>query len=81
MMVQSLSEQIVVRGAEFVSVRLAPEVCSHGLALALPQEVLLSAMRTRDDHERCGHWRARQESSAPDTAGDHKSLRQCAVLS
>jgi hypothetical protein len=47
MMVQSLYEEIVVRGAEFVSVRLAPEAYAHGLALALPQEVLVPAMRTK----------------------------------
>jgi hypothetical protein len=37
-MIQSLYEEIVVRGAEFVSVRLTPEAYAHGLALALPQE-------------------------------------------
>jgi len=47
MMVQSLYEEIVVRGAEFVSVRLTPEAYAHGLALALPQEVLVPAMRTK----------------------------------
>jgi hypothetical protein len=47
MMVQSLSEEIVVRGAEFVSVRLTPEAYPRGLALALPQEVLVPAMRTK----------------------------------
>jgi hypothetical protein len=47
MMVQSLYEEIVVRGAEFVSVRLTPEAYAHGLALVLPQEVLVPAMRTK----------------------------------
>jgi hypothetical protein len=65
MMVQSLYEEIVVRGAEFVSVRLTPEAYVHGLALALPQEVLVPAMRTKGRPRKCGHWRARQELSAP----------------
>jgi hypothetical protein len=47
MMVQSLYKEIVVRGAEFVSVRLTPEAYAHGLAVALPQEVLVPAMRTK----------------------------------
>lgn len=47
MMVQSLYEEIVVRGGECVSVRLTPEAYAHGLALALPQEVLVPAMRTK----------------------------------
>jgi hypothetical protein len=46
-MVQSLYEEIVVRGSEFVSVRLTPEAYAHGLALALPQEVVVPAMPTR----------------------------------
>jgi hypothetical protein len=40
-MIQSIYEGIVVRGAEFVIVRLTPEAYTHGLALALPQEVLV----------------------------------------
>jgi hypothetical protein len=46
-MVQSLYEEIVVRGSDFVSVRLTPEAYAHGLALALPQEVLVPPTRTR----------------------------------
>jgi hypothetical protein len=46
-MIQSLYEEIIVRGTEFVSVRLTPEAYAHGLALALPQEVLVPPMRTR----------------------------------
>ena len=38
-MIQSLYGEIIVRGEEFVSVRLSPEAYAHGLALALPQEV------------------------------------------
>jgi hypothetical protein len=40
-MVQPLCEVIVVRGSEFVSVRLTPEAYAHGLALVLPQEVVV----------------------------------------
>ena len=43
-MVQSLYEEIVVRGEEFVSVRLTPEAYAHGLALALPEEVVVPAL-------------------------------------
>ena len=46
-MIQSLYEEIVVRGAEFVSVRLSPEASAHGLAPALPQEVVVAPMPTR----------------------------------
>ena len=46
-MVQSPSEGSVVRVAEFVSVRLTPEAYAHGLALALPQEVVVPAMRAK----------------------------------
>ena len=38
-MIQTLYGDIVVRGEEFVSVRLPPEAYAHGIALALPQEV------------------------------------------
>jgi hypothetical protein len=38
-MIQSLYGEIIVRGEEFVSVRLSPEAYAHGLAHALPQEV------------------------------------------
>jgi hypothetical protein len=36
-MFQSLYEEIVVRGAEFMSVRLAPGAYVDGLTLGLPQ--------------------------------------------
>ena len=45
-MIQSLYGEIVVRGAEFVSVRLTPEAYAHGLALALPDEVVVPALPT-----------------------------------
>lgn len=40
-LVQSIYEETVVRGSVFVSVRLTPEAYAHGLALALPQEVVV----------------------------------------
>lgn len=46
-MIQSLYEEIVVRGDEFVSVRLSPEAYAHGLALALPQEVVVTPLPSR----------------------------------
>ena len=46
-MIHSLYEEIVVRGAEFVSVRLSPEAYAHGLALALPQEVVVAPLPSR----------------------------------
>jgi hypothetical protein len=46
-MIQSLCEEIIVGGAKFASVRLTPEAYAHGLALALPQEVLVPPIRTR----------------------------------
>ena len=42
-MIQWLYDEIVVRGEEFVSVRLTPEAYARGLALALPQDVLVPA--------------------------------------
>jgi hypothetical protein len=45
-MIQSVYEEIVVRGEEFVSVRLTPEASAHGLALALPAEVVVPALPT-----------------------------------
>ena len=44
-MVQSPYEDLVVRGSEFVSVRLTPEAYAHGLALALSQRVLADGRR------------------------------------
>jgi hypothetical protein len=46
-MVQALYEEVVVRGAEFVSVRLTPEAYANGLAIALPHEVVVPALPTR----------------------------------
>jgi hypothetical protein len=45
--IQSLYGEIIVRGEEFVSVRLSPEAYAHGLALALPQEVCVSPLPWR----------------------------------
>jgi hypothetical protein len=45
-MIQSVYEEIVVRGEEFVSVRLTPEAYAHGLALALPADVVVPALPT-----------------------------------
>lgn len=45
-MIQSVYEEIVVRGEEFVSVRLTPDAYAHGLALALPAEVVVPALPT-----------------------------------
>ena len=45
-MIQSVHEEIVVRGEEFLSVRLTPEAYAHGLALALPAEVVVPALPT-----------------------------------
>ena len=36
-----------MRGGEFVSVRLSPEAYAHGLAPALPQEVVVPALPSR----------------------------------
>ena len=38
-LLHSIYERMVVRGADFVSVRLTPEAYSMGLALALPERV------------------------------------------
>jgi hypothetical protein len=45
-MIQSLYQEVVVRGEEFVSVRLTPEAYAHGLALALPEEVMVPSLPT-----------------------------------
>jgi hypothetical protein len=37
---QSVHERVVVKGDEFVSIRLTPEACAHGFAIALPGEVI-----------------------------------------
>jgi hypothetical protein len=46
-MIQSLYDEIVVRGDEFVSVRLSPEAYAHGLAVAFPQEVVVTPLPSR----------------------------------
>lgn len=46
-LLHAIYERLVIAGREFVSARLTPEACSHGLALALPERWL---------------WRARQDS-------------------
>lgn len=65
-MIQSVNEEIVVRGEEFVSVRLTPEAYAHGLALALPAGVVVPLFRRGADRgaDQIWHWRARQELSA-----------------
>jgi hypothetical protein len=65
-MIQSPYEKIVVRGDEFVSVRLTPEAYAHGLAFALPEEVVVPALPTWGAHraDQIWHWRAREELSA-----------------
>jgi hypothetical protein len=46
-LIQSVYEEIFVRGAEFVSVRLTPEAYAHGLAVALPEEVEVPVLPSR----------------------------------
>jgi hypothetical protein len=53
-MVQSLYEEIVVRWSAFVSVRLTPEAYALGLALALPQEVVVGGRPPRGRPEKLG---------------------------
>ena len=57
-------DEVVVRGSEFVGVRLTPEAYAHGLALPLPQAVVVRAMPSEDGRGKVGHWRARQELGA-----------------
>jgi hypothetical protein len=45
-MIQSLYQEVVVRGEEFVSVRLTPEADARGLALALPEAVVVPTLPT-----------------------------------
>ncbi len=45
-MIQSVYEEIVVRGEDFVKVRLTPGAYAHGLALTLPVEVVVAARPT-----------------------------------
>jgi hypothetical protein len=45
-LIQSVYEEVVVRGEAFVKVRLTPEAYAHGLARALPEEVVVSALPT-----------------------------------
>jgi hypothetical protein len=53
MMIQSIFEEIVVRRAGFVSVWLTPEATAHGLALALPEQVVVPTLPTWSN-ARCG---------------------------
>ena len=46
-LVQSVYEEIVVRGAEFVRVRLTQDAYAHGSALALPEHVSVAVLRSR----------------------------------
>jgi hypothetical protein len=46
-LIQSVYAEIVVRGDEFVSVRLTPEAYAHGLAVALPEEVEVPVLPTQ----------------------------------
>jgi hypothetical protein len=61
-MIQSLYEEIVVRGSEFVSVRLTPEAYAHGLALACRTRSRCPRCRRGGDLEKMG-IRARQDLS------------------
>jgi hypothetical protein len=46
-LVQSVYEEIVVRGAEFVRVRLTQDAYAHGFALALPEQVSVPMLPSR----------------------------------
>jgi hypothetical protein len=46
-LIQSVYAEIIVRGEEFVSVRLTPEAYAHGLAVALPEEVEVPVLPSR----------------------------------
>jgi hypothetical protein len=46
-LVQSVYEEIVVRGAEFVRVRLTRDAYAHGFALALPEQVSVPVLPSR----------------------------------
>ena len=45
-LIQSVYSELLVRGGEFVSVRLTPEAYANGLAMALPEEVEVPAPPT-----------------------------------
>ena len=46
-LIQSVYEEVVVKGDKFVSVRLTPDAYAHRLDLALPQEVTVPVLPTR----------------------------------
>jgi hypothetical protein len=73
-MIQSVYEEVIVRGEEFVSVRLTPEAYAHGLALALPQEVLVTPLPGRGRPEKRWRWRARQDSNLRPSAPEADAL-------
>jgi hypothetical protein len=43
-LLHAIYERIVIAGREFVSARLTPEAYSHGLALALPEKVVMARL-------------------------------------
>ena len=61
-LVQSVYEEIVVRGEEFVKVRLTQDAYAHGFALALPAQVSDLLLPGRGRPRNIFQWRARQES-------------------
>ncbi len=75
-LIQSVYEEVVVRGEEFVTVRLTPEAYAHGLALALPREVVVPALPTWGDlgADQIWHWRARQDSNLRPSAPEADAL-------
>ena len=46
-LIQSVYEEVIVKGDQFVSVRLTPDAYAHRLDLALPQGVTVPALPTR----------------------------------
>ncbi len=77
-MIQSLYQEVVVRGEEFVSVRLTPEAYAHGLALALPEEVVVPALPTWGGPRRGSNMAlARPTGFGP--SGTHSGFRLISV--
>jgi hypothetical protein len=72
--IQSVYEEIVVRGEEFVSVRLTPEAYAHDLALA-PAEVVVPALPTWG-----GPRRGSNMALAPDGSRARRTDREAAAL-
>ena len=52
-LVQSVYEEIVVRGEEFVKVRLTEDAYAHGFALALPAQVSVPLLPGRGRPQKC----------------------------